>query len=197
MVRFDAWPSLYTLLGMDGAVFEPFDKLYDRPFVVAGTLGKAYPDLEQTIEGILARLLEIRQEADTPDTPYFLLKYVEETLDIDFAPRPVADLTAYFSSYVTRNHKQCCYSASTGQAESWMSAEVPKGIVVQQFSNRLKGGVKREPKRNICPVCREQFFLEQMLFSIPVGQKACIFTSFLKAVCRPCIWKPFVTVWKT
>ncbi|MBI3245619.1 MAG: hypothetical protein HYZ50_03820 [Deltaproteobacteria bacterium] len=24
--------------------------------------------------------------------------------------------------------------------------------------------MKREPKRNICPVCREQFFLEQMLF---------------------------------
>ena len=39
-----------------------------------------------------------------------------------------------------------------------------QGIVVQQFSNRLEGGVKREPKRNICPVCREQFFLEQMLF---------------------------------
>ena len=160
----DVWSSLYTLLGIDGSVFEPFDKLYDRPFVVARTLGKAYPDLEQTIEGILARLLEVRQEAGTPDTPGFLLKYVEETLDIDFAPRPVADLTAYFSSYVTRNHKQCCYSASTGQAQSWMSAEVPKGIVVQQFSNRLEGGVKREPKRNICPVCREQFFLEQMLF---------------------------------
>ena len=160
----DAWSSLYTLLGIDGAVFEPFDKLYDRPFIVAGTLGKAYSDLEQEGEDILSRLLEAKGETDTSDTPDFLLKYLEEVLDIDFAPRSASDLTAYFSSYVNRNHKQCCYSASTGQAESWMSAEVPKGIVVQQFSNRLEGGVKREPKRNICPVCREQFFLEQMLF---------------------------------
>ena len=160
----DAWSSVYSLLGIDGTAFEPFDKLYDRPFVVAGTLGKAYPDLEQTIEDILSRLLEARGETDLSDAPDFLQKYLEEVLDIDFAPRPVSDLTAYFSSYVNRNHKQCCYSASTVPAESWMSAEVPKGIVVQQFSNRLEGGVKREPKRNICPVCREQFFLEQMLF---------------------------------
>ena len=160
----DAWSSVYSLLDIDGTAFEPFDKLYDRPFIVAGTLGQAYPDLEQRIEDILSRLLEARGETYMPDAPDFLQKYLEEVLDIDFAPRPVSDLGAYFSSYVTRNHKQCCYSASPGPAESWMSAEVPRGIVVQQFSNRLEGGVRREPKRNICPVCREQFFLEQMLF---------------------------------
>ena len=164
----DPWSSLYILLGIDGAVFEPFDKLYDRPFVVAGTLKKAYSNLEQEVENILSRLLDVnlnvKQGKGNSAPPDFLTSYLGHILDVDFAPRPASDLAAYFSSYVAQNHKQCCYSASVAQAESWMSAEVPKGIVVQQFSNRLEGGVKREPKRNICPVCREQFFLEQMLF---------------------------------
>jgi CRISPR-associated protein Csc3 len=160
----DPWEAIYKLLGIDGQAFEPFDKLYDRPFVLAGTLGKSYPDFEQQVQEILSRFLEARETADVADTVDFLPSYLAEVLDIDFAHRSSLDLATYFRSYVAHNHHQCCYSAFSGQAESWMSAEVPKGIVVQQFSNRLEGGIKREPKRNICPVCREQFFLEQMLF---------------------------------
>ena len=161
----DAWPSLYTLLGMDGAVFEPFDKLYDRPFVVAGTLGKAYPDLEQTIEGILARLLEIRQEADTPDTPDFLLKYVEETLDIDFAPRPCCRPDRVFFLLCHAEPQTMLLLRLHGSGRKLDERRSPQRK--SSFSSSQtdsKGGVKREPKRNICPVCREQFFLEQMLF---------------------------------
>jgi CRISPR-associated protein Csc3 len=160
----DAWDAIYKLLSIEGQTFEPFDKLYDRPFILAGTLGKSYQDLEQQVEDIFSRLLDARGNAPATAVADFLPAYLAEVLDVDFAPRPASDLAAYFRSYVAQNHRQCCYSAFSGQAESWMSAEVPKGIVVQQFSNRLEGGVKREPKRNICPVCREQFFLEQMLF---------------------------------
>jgi len=160
----DAWDAIYKLLSIEGQAFEPFDKLYDRPFILAGTLGQSYQDLEQQVEDILSRLLDARGNAPATVAVDFLPAYLAEVLDVDFAPRPASDLAAYFRSYIAQNHHQCCYSAFSGQAESWMSAEVPKGIVVQQFSNRLEGGVKREPKRNICPVCREQFFLEQMLF---------------------------------
>lgn len=160
----DPWMAIYRLFGLKGDVFEPFDKLYDRPFIVAGTLDQSYENLEENVISILSRLLDARGLTSVAETTDFLSAYLTEVLDIDFAPRPAADFAAYFRAYTGQNHRQCCYSAFSGQAESWMSAEVPKGIVVQQFSNRLEGGVKREPKRNICPVCREQFFLEQMLF---------------------------------
>lgn len=160
----EPWAAIYRLLDLKGDAFEPFDKLYDRPFVVAGTLGQSYENLEAHVTSILSRLLDVQGLTSVAETTDFLSAYLAEVLDIDFAPRPAADFAAYFRAYTGQNHRQCCYSAFSGQAESWMSAEVPKGIVVQQFSNRLEGGVKREPKRNICPVCREQFFLEQMLF---------------------------------
>lgn len=160
----DPWTAIYRLFDLKGDAFEPFDKLYDRPFVVAGTLDQSYESLEEHVTNILSRLLDARGTLSSAETTDFLSSYLTEVLDIDFAPRPATDFVAYFRAYTGQNHRQCCYSASSGQAESWMSAEVPKGIVVQQFSNRLEGGVKREPKRNICPVCREQFFLEQMLF---------------------------------
>jgi CRISPR-associated protein Csc3 len=160
----EPWTAIYRLFDLKGDAFEPFDKLYDRPFVVAGTLDKSYESLEEHVTNILSRLLDSRGMTGVVETGDFLSAYLAEVLDIDFAPRPAADFAAYFRAYTGQNHRQCCYSAFSGQAESWMSAEVPKGIVVQQFSNRLEGGVKREPKRNICPVCREQFFLEQMLF---------------------------------
>ena len=160
----EPWAAIYLLLDITGDAFAPFDKLYDRPFVVAGTLDQSYENLEPRVSDILARLLDAQGLTSPAETTDFLTSYLTEVLDVDFAPRPAADFAAYFRAYTEQNHRQCCYSASTGQADSWMSAEVPKGIVVQQFSNRLEGGVKREPKRNICPVCREQFFLEQMLF---------------------------------
>ena len=152
------------MLDVNGDALEPFDKLYDRPFVLAGTLGQPYPNLEQKIQDVLALLLDARTETHEGTSEDFLLSYLTDILDVDFAPRPRAAFAAYFHAYTSQNHRQCCYSAFAGQTGSWISPEVPKGIVVQQFSNRLEGGTKREPKRNICPVCREQFFLEQMLF---------------------------------
>lgn len=160
----DPWDMLYCLLDIDGSALEPFDKLYDRPFVLAGTLGQSYPTLEQKAQDILARLLDVRGETHRGTSEDFLLSYLTDILDVDCVPPPRATFDAYFHAYTSQNHRQCCYSAFVGQTGNWMSPEVPKGIVVQQFSNRLEGGTKREPKRNICPVCREQFFLEQMLF---------------------------------
>jgi CRISPR-associated protein Csc3 len=160
----DPWDMLYHLLDVDGNTLEPFDKLYDRPFVLAGTLGQPYPNVEQKVQDVLTLLLEARAETYEATSEDFLPSYLTDILAIDFAPPLHATFATYLHAYTSQNHHQCCYSASAGQTGSWMSPEVPKGIVVQQFSNRLEGGVKREPKRNICPVCREQFFLEQMLF---------------------------------
>ena len=110
----DAWEAIYKLLSVEGQAFEPFDKLYDRPFILAGTLGQSYQDLEQQAEDILSRLLDARDNAPATAAVDFLPAYLAEVLDVDFAPRLASDLAAYFRSYVAQNHRQCCYSAFSG-----------------------------------------------------------------------------------
>lgn len=188
--RTDPWDMLYRLLSVDGNALEPFDKLYDRPFVLAGTLGQPYPNLEQKVQDVLTLLLDARAETHEGTSEDFLLSYLADILDVDFAPHPRATFAAYFHAYTSQNHRQCCYSAFAGQTGSWMSPEVPKGIVVQQFSNRLEGGTKREPKRNICPVCAASSFSLSRCYSVRAAQRGCICTSSPMVVCQRCISKP-------
>ncbi len=65
-------------------------------------------------------------------------------------------------SNAKRPHEQCCHCGSPLKADEWMAAQVPPNIGVQSFSNRLEGGSSREPKRNVCDVCRAQFILEKL-----------------------------------
>lgn len=61
-----------------------------------------------------------------------------------------------------RPHMQCCACGSPLKAEEWMSIQVPSNIGVQSFSNRLEAGSARDPKRNVCAMCRTQFILEKL-----------------------------------
>ncbi|RAQ95516.1 type I-D CRISPR-associated protein Cas10d/Csc3 [Thermogemmatispora tikiterensis] len=74
------------------------------------------------------------------------------------------DFQANLRHYADPRHanRQCSYCSSPLPAEEWMALQVPPSIGVQQFSNRLEGGSPREPKRNICPICRLQFLLEKL-----------------------------------
>jgi CRISPR-associated protein Csc3 len=59
-------------------------------------------------------------------------------------------------------HTQCCYCGSALPGEEWMALQVPSSIGVQSFSNRLDGGSARDPKRNVCSICRMQFILDKL-----------------------------------
>src|SRR5581483_9285785 len=61
-----------------------------------------------------------------------------------------------------RPHTQCCYCGSALKAEEWMAIQVPPSIGVQSFSNRLEAGSLRDPKRNVCGICRTQFIVEKL-----------------------------------
>jgi CRISPR-associated protein Csc3 len=98
----------------------------------------------------------------------FLDDYLERNLEVwdDQAGQPVqaiafADALRRYSD-PKRQYVQCCYCGSALRAEEWMSAQVPPNIGVQSFSNRLEAGSSREPKRNVCPICRTQFILEKL-----------------------------------
>jgi len=62
----------------------------------------------------------------------------------------------------TRQYEQCCYCGTALKASKWISAQVPKSIGVQFFSNRLEAGSSRDPSRNVCAVCRAQYILEKL-----------------------------------
>ena len=61
-----------------------------------------------------------------------------------------------------RQYEQCCHCGTALKASEWMAVQVPTSIGVQSFSNRLEGGSSRDPKRNVCAVCRAQFILEKL-----------------------------------
>lgn len=102
------------------------------------------------------------------DTAY-LVDYLKRNLEVwDSLPqtKPVREIDFQESLRLyadpQRQYEQCCYCGSALPAEEWMAAQVPGNIGVQSFSNRLEGGSKYEPKRNVCDACRMQFILEKM-----------------------------------
>lgn len=99
----------------------------------------------------------------------YLVDYLRRNLEVwDSLPqtRPVGrlDFQASLRLYANpkQQHKQCCHCGSPLPTEEWMAAQVPGNIGVQSFSNRLEGGSKYEPKRNVCDTCRMQFILEKV-----------------------------------
>ena len=110
------------------------------------------------------------QVAVSFDTEY-ILDYLQRHLEVwdgteSQLTRPalLVDFTETLRRYAdqARPHAQCCHCGSPLQAGEWMKLQVPDNIGVQSFSNRLDGGSSRDPKRNVCDVCRMQFILEKL-----------------------------------
>jgi CRISPR-associated protein Csc3 len=103
----------------------------------------------------------------------YLVDYLKRNLEVwdsqsgqSLLARPVGmlDFQEHLRQYssLKQQHKQCCHCGSPLPAREWMSVQVPANISVQSFSNRLEGGSKYEPKRNVCDTCRMQFILEKL-----------------------------------
>jgi len=127
------------------------------------------PQAEETIE-------DTDQAAETAimafDTAY-IVDYLERHLEVwdsladtSAHTRPVQtiDFAETLRRYADpkQPHKQCCYCGSALKADEWMAIQVPPNIGVQSFSNRLEAGSSRDPKRNVCDICRTQFILEKL-----------------------------------
>jgi len=125
--------------------------------------------LDDLHDAILADLAQLQAENDdavpaehrTGDLPA-LDSYLGEALAVAGTAVPATRYAAHLSRYVKGEHRQCCLCSGAAPTQEWMAANAPLSIGVQLFSNRLEGGDSREPKRNICPVCRTQFILERL-----------------------------------
>jgi len=99
----------------------------------------------------------------------YLVNYLKRNLEVwdsltQTKPIGTIDFQESLRQYANpkQQHKQCCHCGNALPADEWMAAQVPSNIGVQSFSNRLEGGSKYEPKRNVCDTCRMQFILEKV-----------------------------------
>lgn len=122
-----------------------------------------------------AHMPATQEEAAGPLETGYLVEYLKVNLEVwdagnassddSMLPRPVmiADFGESLRLYAaTRQYEQCCYCGVALKASQWMSAQVPKSIGVQFFSNRLEAGSASDPSRNVCAVCRAQYILEKL-----------------------------------
>ncbi len=165
-----SWKYIYDLLSIDEdkiIALEYFDARYDRAFLVVKDLESNFEDLYEVIVEDSQQLFgEISSEKDNQFSA--LKEYVKNYTDFSFAFEREIDFTRYLQNYTQSNHKQCCYCGSEFPTDEWMTADVPKGIKVQKFSNRLLGG-QGDPNRNICDICKIQFLVEKLNYDILGG----------------------------
>ena len=111
---------------------------------------------EQLENGYLADYLKVNLEVwDTTSSSSDQSTLSRPIITNDFGE----NLRQYASK---RQYEQCCNCGTALKASEWMAAQVPTSIGVQSFSNRLEGGSSRDPKRNVCAVCRAQYILEKL-----------------------------------
>ncbi len=144
------------------------------------------------------------EEAAQPFDSTFLVDYLERNLQMwDSQPNALLQphavnfrdtLRRYTDS--SRPDRQCCYCGSALQAEEWMAVQVPTSIGVQSFSNRLEGGSAREPKRNVCAVCRTQFILEKLAWEAHRDKQGKeLATFYLHLFPYSCFTAPLLHAW--
>jgi CRISPR-associated protein Csc3 len=163
----DPWRYLYRWLKI-GEEMTPFydllDPRYQRAYVITGNLGLSMEVLYDSILEDGRRLIGGVEQRDDQALGDFaaLADYVKRHVTFSFEADQQIDFVTALQAYVESNHHQCCYCGSEFKTSAWMAQHVPADISVQSFSNRLPGGWGKEPKKNICLVCRAQFILEKL-----------------------------------
>ncbi|MEA5574893.1 type I-D CRISPR-associated protein Cas10d/Csc3 [Anabaena sp. UHCC 0451] len=163
----DPWLYLYQILDIkDYEQYEPLDARYDRAYVIAKLCTLIYDELLVLIIDKSNQLLPIKEEEKTANISNIqispITSYVTNNITFDFCAFSNTKFIDYLSQYCQRNHQQSCYASSPYPSSKWESGYVPKGIKVQQFSNRLTGGSQSEPKRYIDPIVQQQFSIEKL-----------------------------------
>lgn len=166
----DPWVYIYELLEFSTEKIDFYsasDGLYQRAYMISKHINKTYEEILELIKNKLNELVENNKskENNTKNESSEIVDYVISNISFSFDSNNEIDFTKKLLNYVKNNHKQCSCCNSSFEPKEMMAGDVPDGIKVQQFSNRLVGGSAKDPKRNICPICKEQFALEKLNFS--------------------------------
>lgn len=167
----EEWDYIYKVLGTEKEIIDLYSvtgESKQRPYMIAKDLELSYDAVLEKIvaslEIISAHLYNKESKEDSAQTND-LVDYVTKNISFSFSNDISYDFKENFINYVANNHKQCSCCNSPFKTERMSTADVADGIGVQQFSNRLVGGgSSAPPKRNICPICKEQFALEKITY---------------------------------
>jgi CRISPR-associated protein Csc3 len=163
----DPWRYLYRWLNIDAETVDVYDLLdprYQRAYIVAGDLGSSMKDVYDRILEDGTRLTGDNEQPDAEALGDFaaMTDYVARNVTVSLQTEQQINFVAALQTYVESNQRQCCYCGGEFDTSPWMAQHVPADITVQSFSNRLSGGWAKEPKKNVCIVCRAQFILEKL-----------------------------------
>lgn len=163
----DIWFHIYRLLALPEDYFplyECFDARYDRCYILAKDIAISEEDVYERIANDGQAYLDQVSEATTAQTglePENLwTNYLRLYLTLDDNPVSRSRWETHLAHYVKNQHKQCVHCSGPFKTVQWRKADVRAELDVQKFSNRLRGGGKDEPVKQICEVCRIQFLLE-------------------------------------
>ncbi len=173
------WQRVYSLLGLETEQQALADQVdpYRRGYFIARD--NATSDTVDTLfERLMADVAALagEHEAAPADSRDFVT-YLATNLEIGSSSGP-RNFRAQLERYVKDEHRQCSNCSSSLPTETWVIANAPSSIGVQNFSNRLVGGSSREPARNICPLCRAQFILEKLAWASHRDKHGGEYTSF-------------------
>lgn len=169
----DTWVYVYEVLNIPQDKIDLYtvtDPLYQRSYILVQDVSDNYEDLFDKFKQILNELMEENiDKSSNVEESNEIVEYVSSNITFDFDTNNKHNFQKNLLNYYKNNHKQCSFCNSAFKAVEMMSGNVADGIKVQQFSNRLRGGPGK-PKRNICPICKEQFSIEKLNF-IASGEK--------------------------
>ena len=155
----DPWTHVYGLLNLPADHYALYNQVdsFRRGYFIARD--STY-DIEVLFERMLADLSALTGEQVSAVQSDEYLNYLTNNLEIG-GTGIVRDFALHLRRYSKDQYKQCCTCSSSLKTVELMESEVPESIGVQVFSNRLRGGA-RDPKRNVCPICRILFLLEKL-----------------------------------
>ena len=159
----DSWGRVYGLIGLPDELRRRFDRAnsFRRAYLLADHVDADFETLHEKVLVDARPLFSDDATASLVDVDY-LVPYLEENLTISVAGVATRPIGEHLKQYVAAQHRQCSYCSAALATVELMKLNVPPSVGVQSYSNRLAGGSTREPKRNVCPVCRGQFVLERL-----------------------------------
>ncbi|KEI17803.1 hypothetical protein Z959_06050 [Clostridium novyi B str. ATCC 27606] len=165
-----SWNKLYEFFNIKEEIIDYldiFDGLYQRPYILGEMIYKEYKDREeQLINRIIAYLEEELhlQNNKSQDTMWIDLgDYLNKNIILSFDENIVSRLKKenLLKTYAEKVGTKCCLCSSEYDTSNWMAVDIPYKLKVQNFSNKINAG-EREPKRNICSICKIEYLLHKV-----------------------------------
>ena len=178
----DPWNYIYDLFELPSEIedaarrprYATFNARYDRGYIIGHDLYKSDRSFDEIYELIVNDGTAIMETSRPASEFEILADYVHKYVDFSFDADWGRNFAQNLERYVRSNHVQCSTCGGEFETDEWMKPDVPPNIKVQYFSNRLKGGTSREPKRRVCSICRTQYMLDKICYNM-VGSTATFF----------------------